>query len=61
MPCCLNVVWRPLQAYAHRMPNDDDFTAAAAQPHCPNCGTVLHWSKVAYRCTNCDLDVLPTT
>ena len=35
-----------------------DITAAAAQPHCPSCGTVLRWERVSYRCAQCDLDVL---
>lgn len=43
------------------MPKDDDFTAAAAQPHCPNCGTVLKWTRGWYHCDNCNIDVLPTT
>ena len=42
-----------------RMPKDDDFIAAAAQPHCPNCGTVLHAAHGWYRCYACQLDVLP--
>ena len=33
--------------------------AAAAQPHCPNCGTVLKNAHGWFHCDNCDLDVLP--
>lgn len=42
-----------------KLPRMDDFTAPAAQPHCPSCGTVLTWDRVSYVCKPCGLNVLP--
>lgn len=37
----------------------DEFDAAA-QPHCPHCGTVLADDAVGYRCWECELTFLPS-
>jgi tRNA(Ile2) C34 agmatinyltransferase TiaS len=33
-----------------------DLLADVVEPHCPSCGTVLHWHPRGWWCRGCDIE-----